>query len=397
MACGDPADEGGGDAPADNDVADQDGAGSTGDGTATADTGTPTDGTSGADTSAAADSVADDDTATGASSGSSSSSSGSDATTADTASSSGADTKTADSSASSGGDASAGMCGNGKCDVPTETIITCPADCAGGANCGDGKCEGIQENGFSCAADCKVDASSIVTCIMKGCSGDVVKCLTDTSCAQALGCVQGCKSDILCMAQCGANLTPAAQQTLTGIVQCGGQKGCFGVGGSGAVCGDSKCEGPSENALNCAKDCAPVCGDGKCEFPQENQWFCAKDCKPAKCGDGKCEQLENQWTCAKDCVPATCGNGTCDKPDETSINCFKDCQPGSPQATCVATKCGTEMAACGGDVQCGQAMLCTGNCSDATCFAKCADNLAGGSKTLFDGLSGCATKNACLK
>jgi len=282
--------------------------------------------------------------------------------------------------------------------VPAETIVNCPQDCAGGADCGDGNCDGIQENGFTCPKDCKTDPGSIVSCIMGKCTADVVKCMTDASCAKALGCIQGCKSDIACMAQCGANLSPSAQKTLTDIVQCGGNQGCFGIGGTGKVCGDGKCE-PPENLLNCSKDCKPpVCGDGKCEFPAENQWFCAKDCKPAKCGDGKCEQLENPWTCAKDCVPKTCGNGKCDKPDETAVNCLKDCQPGNAQSTCVSTKCGgKEGVACAGDVQCLQAMTCTSTCSDKACFTKCGDKLSGGSKKLFDALKTCADTNKCLK
>ncbi len=31
-------------------------------------------------------------------------------------------------------------CGDGVCEAPTETLITCAVDCAGGANCGDGDC-----------------------------------------------------------------------------------------------------------------------------------------------------------------------------------------------------------------------------------------------------------------
>ncbi len=279
-----------------------------------------------------------------------------------------------DAVASSGADASTGKCGNGTCDAPDETLLNCLQDCAGGANCGDGKCNGAQENGFTCPKDCKTDPASIVGCIMKGCTTDVLACMLNADCGKALGCIQGCKEDIACMGQCGSNLPPATQQKLGAIVLCGGQQGCFGIGGSGGKCGDGKCDGGIEN-----------------------QWTCEKDCPKTVCGDGKCEQAENALNCAKDCVPTTCGNGTCDKPEETMINCIKDCQPGNAQSTCIASKCGKEGLACGFDFKCGQAAFCTSTCTDKTCFETCGAKLPSGSKKLFDALKTCGETNSCFK
>jgi hypothetical protein len=319
-----------------------------------------------------------------------------DATTVDSTATSDS-SNASDAAASTGADASTGKCGNGTCDAPDETLLNCAQDCAGGANCGDGKCNGAQENGFTCPKDCKTDPASIVTCIMKGCTKDVLACMLDADCGKALGCIQGCKEDIACMGQCGASLPPATQQKLGAIVLCGGQQGCFGIGGSGGKCGDGKCDGGIENQWTCEKDCPKtVCGDGKCNWPIE-QFTCAKDCPKTVCGDGKCEQAENALNCAQDCVPKTCGDGKCDKPDETMINCIKDCQPGNAQATCITTKCGKEGLACGFDFKCGQAAFCTSTCTDKSCFETCGAKLPSGSKKLFDALKTCGETNSCFK
>ncbi|MEY4744139.1 MAG: hypothetical protein RL272_84 [Candidatus Parcubacteria bacterium] len=48
------------------------------------------------------------------------------------------------------------------------------------------------------------------------------------------------------------------------------------------VCGDKKCEAPTETPQSCSSDCGPpppVCGDAKCEAPETFE-SCAADCKP---------------------------------------------------------------------------------------------------------------------
>ncbi|MCO4763664.1 MAG: hypothetical protein KC502_19285 [Myxococcales bacterium] len=299
----------------------------------------------------------------------------------------------------SAADTKADKCGNGVCDAPDESLLTCAVDCAGGANCGDGKCEGAQENGFTCKKDCEVTAGKAVGCIMGGCLPKVVVCLADSDCGKALGCLQGCGSDMGCLTKCGSSMSPKTQQILGEVVLCGAQKGCFGIGGDGGDCGNGKCEGPTENPITCVKDCpAPVCGDSKCAPPLESYIICPKDCTKPVCGDGTCTPVfESILTCAKDCKPKTCGNKTCDKPAETSLNCFEDCKPGNAQANCLATKCIKEGLACGGDLKCLQANLCTGNCSDQACFDKCGDKLPAGSAKLFKAIKDCGASNACFK
>ena len=74
------------------------------------------------------------------------------------------------------------------------------------------------------------------------------------------------------------------------------------------VCGDAKCESPSETPLTCSKDCGPpppVCGDKKCEAPGETPNNCSADCGPPPpvCGDTKCEAPETFDSCPADCKP----------------------------------------------------------------------------------------------
>lgn len=48
------------------------------------------------------------------------------------------------------------------------------------------------------------------------------------------------------------------------------------------VCGDKKCEAPTETPQSCSSDCGPpppVCGDNKCESPETFE-SCAADCRP---------------------------------------------------------------------------------------------------------------------
>lgn len=298
------------------------------------------------------------------------------------------------------GDATGNLCGNGVCDAPAETLLTCAVDCAGGANCGDGKCDGAQENAFTCKKDCEVTADKAVPCIMGGCTTDVVACLKAPECAKTLGCVQKCGSDMGCLTGCGTNTSTDTQQKLGAVVLCGVQKGCFGVGGDGGQCGNGKCEGPTENPVTCVKDCpAPVCGNGTCEPPLESYLVCNKDCTKPVCGNGTCEPpFESALLCAQDCKPKTCGDGKCDKDGgETTSNCFEDCKPGSAQSNCIATKCVKENLACAGDLKCLGAATCTGSCGDKACFDSCGKDLPAGSAKLFQAVADCGTQNSCFQ
>lgn len=77
---------------------------------------------------------------------------------------------------------------------------------------------------------------------------------------------------------------------------------------AGPVCGNGKCESPTESTSSCLADCpapAPVCGDSKCEEGKETPDSCASDCGlPApKCGDNKCDTGETSDSCLADCKP----------------------------------------------------------------------------------------------
>ncbi len=73
------------------------------------------------------------------------------------------------------------------------------------------------------------------------------------------------------------------------------------------VCGDAKCDAPSETYENCKADCPPpppVCGDRQCDAATENYNTCPADCPPPApvCGDAKCEEpTESVTSCPEDC------------------------------------------------------------------------------------------------
>lgn len=51
-------------------------------------------------------------------------------------------------------------------------------------------------------------------------------------------------------------------------------------GGSGATCGDYKCEAP-EDCKTCPQDCGKCCGNYKCEPPEDCK-SCPQDCGSCK-------------------------------------------------------------------------------------------------------------------
>lgn len=105
------------------------------------------------------------------------------------------------------------------------------------------------------------------------------------------------------------------------------------------VCGNNKCEAPSETSASCVADCpkpAPVCGDNKCEAPLETSASCSDDCGPPApvCGDNKCvAPSETSVNCPVDCpLPKpVCGDNKCEAPEETTASCVADCKPPEPK------------------------------------------------------------------
>ncbi len=305
--------------------------------------------------------------------------------------------------------------------------------------------------------DAAVDAAqdtpeSLISCLTGNCSEQLLMCLGDQPCADAIGCLGGCKGDTACLLGCGNGLPSSAQQELTSVAQCAVQAGCIKVnfingncgngkcdlgeqitcpkdcGGSSPVCGDGKCElgeqltcamdcsppppgcgdakctAPLENPFTCSKDCpAPKCGDSKCDLPWETTLTCAVDCPGAltgTCGDGTCDWVgENPFTCAKDCTVPKCGDAKCDEPFENSLTCPGDCKPVSSGklanvTVCVAQKCSKESLACGGDFAgCLQPGICAGGCKDTTCLDNCGAKLSGGSAQKFKALRDCIAAN----
>lgn len=82
---------------------------------------------------------------------------------------------------------------------------------------------------------------------------------------------------------------------------------------------------------------APVCGDAKCDTPSETYENCKADCPPPPpvCGDRQCDvATENYNTCPADCAPPApvCGDKKCEEPTESLISCPEDCKKPEPKA-----------------------------------------------------------------
>ena len=156
------------------------------------------------------------------------------------------------------------VCGDGKCEGDEKT--SCPKDCqivTPTTYCGDGKCD-TGETNASCAKDCPATTSGggtadIMKCITSKCTTELTDCLGDNDCLTAVGCITGCGSDIGCYLKCYFGAPGASQKLLYNVLQCGGKQGCVSIpglpagGGTGAKCGDGKCD-PLEQ-YTCKQDC----------------------------------------------------------------------------------------------------------------------------------------------
>ncbi len=285
------------------------------------------------------------------------------------------------------------VCGNGKCEGPTETSTTCPADCAtvvgpdaagGPAVCGNGICEGPDETMLLCAADCKAPASAAETCKHKACPKEYDACTADAACVAAVKCFNaGGGNECVTSQQVG--------QEVQGLTTCVQQSGCNGGGGGGggggttATCGDGTCD-QGETMLTCPKDCTQpqtpteACYHKACpgEYTAcSADAACVKvvDCmntggSQQQCGMNKNQMALNQCIQGSGCTGgggggggglANCGNGVCD-PGELVLTCPADCKtPTDPQETCLQKSCATEYKTCQADPTCVKVVDCVNN------------------------------------
>lgn len=134
------------------------------------------------------------------------------------------------------------ICGNGVCDAPQETSISCPADCV--IQCGDHVCHTPNESYSNCPADCPSPCGDGICGSGEGCSS----CQADCGPCNPTGCNQG--------ATCSAN----------------------------ADCGtDGNC---SQGTCECGEEPNPIsCGNGICEMGEDCN-SCQLDCGPCFCLEG---------------------------------------------------------------------------------------------------------------
>ncbi|MBI2375807.1 MAG: hypothetical protein HYV07_17555 [Deltaproteobacteria bacterium] len=241
------------------------------------------------------------------------------------------------------------LCGDGRCDRPSESCGACPLDCgACPVGCGNGVCQrGLLENCFTCGADCG-------PCVC----GDAV-------------CVPGAESCESCARDCGT---------------------C-------PLCGDEECSlftssapyplSRAESCLTCATDCG-ACGDSCCE-PHEQRGGCA-DTRVASC------------VCALD--PTCCSFGwsaSCVALAKSSCGLAGCCVPDCLDAACGADGCGGLCGACAADQLCASERVCvprTEHCNngrddDRDGQVDCADGECRASAQCFGGSCSSPERIAC--
>lgn len=229
----------------------------------------------------------------------------------------------------------AAVCGNGVCQAPTETALTCPADCATG----------------------------LKACLTKSCAAQTAACLASASCGAVVDCAAKCP-DTGCMQACASNLDYGTLINLVApLAQCAQQVGCLaasggGPGGGPSTCGNGACDG-GETHLTCPKDCVfPVSANEQCQVQ-------------------KCAAPYN--ACASDfaCVAAaTCynkGNSiyNCTNSQTTAnklsalVQCIQSACSGAASGPSCAGKCGNYIKSdpCYCDAQCKKYNDC---CPDYT-------------------------------
>jgi len=182
-------------------------------------------------------------------------------------------------------------CGDGRCEFPLETPVSCCKDCGQGR--GDGTCCPPGE-GVNNSLDCAVCGDGI--CTEDNNSGSLIR----------ESCCQDCGGDVCGDGNCcvDARGTPA-----------GGDFGCDEDCGT-SICNppDGICNSPLENVINCPSDCcAPACGDGVCEPLCDEKSICKPDCCPDLCNNGTCDpECDEINACPQDChCELVRGNGTC--------------------------------------------------------------------------------------
>jgi hypothetical protein len=323
-----------------------------------------------------------------------------------------------------GPSASGSFCGDGTCSA-SETIRSCPADCAQPPRCGDGVCA-PGETCASCPADCAaacvaacqvVDVRPLPPSQIRDTTASAPASRDEATCGDgAVGPLRRYRFDDLrpgryrvsavgdfdlvvdarrstcageelgCQVAYAGNAatlllaSTSAQTIVIGVAGLAGSAGAFSLDITPEpACGDAICQ--EETCASCPADCGacpppPVCGDGLCKGGEETCASCPADCgacpPPPVCGDGLCKGGEETCaSCPADCgacPTAVCGDGTCD-PAEGCGSCPADCGSCAFDCGACAPSCGDGWCAFGEDClscpfDCG---ACASSCGDGWC------------------------------
>ena len=95
---------------------------------------------------------------------------------------------------------------------------------AGAAICGDGECESPDESLLTCPLDC---GTPVDQCLAGPCNNALIACYNTSGCSLLRGCLETCTDDNACTLSCLDAASQAASDALQVLLSCGEQAGCF--------------------------------------------------------------------------------------------------------------------------------------------------------------------------
>ena len=271
-------------------------------------------------------------------------------------------------------------CGNGICDSPLETLLTCPLDCHNdndidddGVDDGDDNCltnynpdqldsdndglgdacdpndtdndiddDGVDDGDDNCVSVSNPDQENSDTDLL----GDACdNCPTVENYYQedAEGDGLGNVCDDLRFICGNGELNPGEECDDGDVISgngcsstCQDEDGVQTCGNNIPEIGEECDDGNTNNGDGCSSTClAEVCPDGICN-DGENAVECAEDCPNSQCGNEVCEPITEDENNCDDCEGLQCGNGECQTDiGENTGNCPSDCNmPVCPNGEC---------------------------------------------------------------
>ncbi len=203
------------------------------------------------------------------------------------------------------------------------------------------------------------------------------------------------------LASCGEDETPAATAKTAG----GGDAGAT-ADGLGDAAGDSAGQAdaavdaadPLDTLADAAQDTGTAGTDAS--SPPDIAPDIAKVDTGPTCGDGTCNTPdETVLNCAKDCAGgANCGDGQCLGAQENAFSCKADCSVGTSDLVgCIMGKCTTEVLQCLQSQPCTESLGCLQGCgNDFACLGQCGAGLDSSTQQILGATVLCGQQQGCF-